>query len=65
MRNDLEGLNVTEADTDTDTFSLFVTKICGLNQNGHNHAANWQEKFDRVLTRLYTLRNQIIHGGAT
>ena len=54
-------------------------------QNGHDNAANWQEKFDKakqqantalakqqtdkiielVLTRLYTLRNQIIHGGAT
>ncbi|MFT4746222.1 MAG: hypothetical protein ACI8XG_000292, partial [Congregibacter sp.] len=53
-------------------------------QNGHNNAANWQEKFDKakqqaytalanqqtdkiielVMTRL-TLRNQIMHGGAT
>jgi hypothetical protein len=54
-------------------------------QNGHDNAANWQEKFEKakqqantalakqqtdkiielVLTRLYTLRNQIMHGGAT
>lgn len=54
-------------------------------QNGHDNADNWQEKFNKakqlanlalakqrtdkiielVLTRLYTLRNQIIHGGAT
>jgi hypothetical protein len=54
-------------------------------QNTHDNALNWQERFDRakqqantalakqqtdkiielVLTRLYTLRNQIMHGGAT
>ena len=54
-------------------------------QNGHDNAADWQDKFDKaklqantalanqntgkvielVLVRMYTLRNQIIHGGAT
>ncbi|MFT4747768.1 MAG: hypothetical protein ACI8XG_001851 [Congregibacter sp.] len=63
----------------------YVFQLFWDHQNGHDNAANWQEKFDKakqqantalakqqtdkiielVLTRLYTLRNQIIHGGAT